>query len=95
MPLISHFKSTTPSNAFILAALASAITITLALYGKEQADIWFSPKPPENPVSFKAYIVSFVVAFLSALISFWIMHWVFGFGGGMLVSLANVKTKTY
>jgi len=93
MPLISSFKSTTPGNAFILAALASSITITLAMYGKEQADIWFNPDPPKSPPSFKAYLIAFVIAFLAALASFWIMHWVFGFGGGMLVAMSRSGVK--
>jgi hypothetical protein len=88
MPLV-NFKSTTPGNAFILAALASAITITLAMYGKEQADVWFNPDPPKSPPRLSAYLISFAVAFLAALGSFWLMHFIFGFGGGMLVNMAS------
>ena len=84
MPIFSGFRSTSISKAFLLAAIVSALTISLALLGKDFAERHFSKIKDFPPLKWEEYAIALIVAFLATYSSLWLMKVLFGFGGGML-----------
>ena len=85
MAIISGFRSTSISKAFLLASIVSALTISLAILGKDFAERHFSTIKDFPPIKWEEYVITLVVAFLATYSSLWLMKVLFGFGGGMLI----------
>lgn len=79
MPIIQNFRANTITKAFILNALAIAITAALSI---ELRRILNRKLTNTNDVT-KTLIV-FVFAFVIAIFTYTLLHVIFGYGGGML-----------
>ena len=79
MPIIQNFRANTITKAFILNALAIAITAALSI---ELRRILNRKLTNTNDVT-KTFIV-FVFAFVIAIFTYTLLHVIFGYGGGML-----------
>jgi hypothetical protein len=84
MPIIHGFRGTSVWKAFILNALATSITISIALLVKNQLDRKDRKKQHIVPkMTIKKLVITFVAAFCTTLLSYVIMWILFGYGYGM------------
>ena len=79
-PLIKNFKANNVLNAFILAALFQTILLSFILTTQD-----LTKKYEIN--EFWRWFISVCYIFIITIISYTIMYLLFGFGGGMLITV--------
>lgn len=93
MAIIKNFRATTFNRAFFLNALATTITVVVALFVREsleRSEVKPGQKTPDPPLSAGLVVATIAATFVSALVAYYSLHWIFGFGGGMLASDVEV-----
>jgi hypothetical protein len=86
MPIIDGFRGTSVWKAFILNAIASSITISIAFLVKNQLDRRDHKKHNVPKITIKKLAITFVATFCTTLVSYGIMWILFGYGSGMTAS---------
>jgi len=89
MAIIHGFRSTTYNRAFFLNAMATTITVVVALF--VQTAFERAQHDEAVPALSAGLVVATIGAtFVAALIAYYSLHWMFGFGDAMLASKIEV-----
>ena len=79
-PLIPNFKATSFTKAFILNALVTSLIAFTAVCAHDLVG-------KNIKKTIYVYLSTIIITFLSAIICYFVMYILFGYGGGMLVSM--------
>jgi hypothetical protein len=92
MPIIHDFRSTTIFKAFILNALASSVTIVIALLVKNTLDRRHGNIDDVPKMNISKIAITFFAAICTTLVAYGIMWIIFGYGQGMIAE-SGLKMK--
>ena len=98
-----NFRSTSFLKAFILYAIVTAISASLAIeirlsMENEKSHIYklVNPLTPENGITHIHKIAATIfITFIASIIIYHIMYFIFGWGGGMLVKNLPIYGKYF